>query len=346
MRRRSAPVRWASIGLLAVAGSAGALYFVAGGSGKKPTLPTKPQEIVTEPTADRVEDSPSEPAEPAPSLELSASDSHPARAAQIAVVLDDVDATLHGLRVTWPGKLGDVPWRAADWLTPERLDRELGALDSQLAGASDSLSRRTREWIAVARPDGARLFALHAAWSAPGASADAIGAELRPLFDRLVAASESVHDAVAADLQAPPPATMASLAWACRVSPLLARLPSRGAANVLVEKGGGSTASPMTMPEPSLDEIRALADRCLDESRAFLAANPADQLDHTEIYLLSLANSTVLGLLQERERRRHAPDTRVFISTAGNLARQSSYVATQRRKHDPTLRAEAEAPPP
>lgn len=343
--RRSTPTRWASLGLLALAGLGGAAYFVVGSSGAKPPVPRSPDGA--QQSAGTAELPAVSPTGPAPELQLSAADARGARAAQIAVVLDDIDATLHGLRATWPGQLGQFEWRPASWLTTERLDRELAALDSQLVGASDPLSVRTREWVNVARADGARLLALHAAWSAPGASADALGAELRPLFDRLVVASQSMHAAVAADMPAPPPGTLASLAAACRVAPLLARLPLRGAAAgpAIVEQGGGVTPSP-PMREPPIAEIRALADRCMDEARVFLAANPADQLDHHDIYQLSLANSTALNLLHEHERRRQPPDTRVFISTAANLAQQSSYLATARRQYDPTLRPAEAAPTP
>jgi hypothetical protein len=241
--------------------------------------------------------------------------------------------------------VGQFPWRSSS-LTAERLEQDLSALDGELAGASDPLSARTREWIAVARVEGPRLLALQAAWSAPGASADELAAELRPLFARLVAASQAVHDAVARELQRPPPGTLASLAYACRVSPLLARLPVRGLAleAPILEAGGGAAPSP-AMPEPPAAELRALATACLDEARAYLAANAGAELDYNETYEIGLATSLTNSVLQEEERRRAPNDRRAFVSTAGNMAQSSSYLATTRRRRDPLLRpAEAALP--
>jgi hypothetical protein len=313
--RRSRPARWAILVMLGIAGAVGAMYFVVGGSGKPPAMPRKPPQVT--PAA----------AVTAPAVQLAPSSAHDwraARAAQIAVVLDDLDATLQSMRLTWPVAMGSVAWIAPSWLTPERLAQDLAALDSQLSGADDPLSARTREWIAVARVDGARLFELQAAWSKPGASADAIGAELRPLFDRLAAAGRSVHAAVAADVRAPDDGTMASLAARCRVAPLLARLPD---------------APP--------DELRARSADCLDATRSFLAFNPGAELDHADIYRISLATSLAVNLLHEHDRRRRDAAARgVFISAAGNLAQESALLAISRRRDDPSLRqAEAEAVP-
>ena len=320
------------------------MYFVAGSS------PRKAEKLAQRAAALPVSgESTAPPIGPAPSLQLSATDAtdaRAARAAQIAVVLDDIDATLHSIRLTWPGKMGTFAWSAPGWLTAERLDRELAALDSQLVGASDTVSLRTREWIAVARPDGARLLALNAAWAAPGASADEITAELRPIFDRLVAASQAVHAAVAADLRPLPSGTLSALAAACRIAPLLARMPVRGAAaEAPIAEQGGRPPSSAPLPEPRPAELRELATACSDESRAYLVRNPDDQLDYHDIYQLSLASQMTINLLSEMDRRRKPPDRDTFISATGNLAQESSYLATSRRQYDPSLLpAEAEAP--
>ncbi|MBZ0235584.1 MAG: hypothetical protein K8M05_24855 [Deltaproteobacteria bacterium] len=99
------------------------------------------------------------------------------------------------------------------------------------------------------------------------------------------------------------------------------------------------------MSEPPESELRALATACLDETRAFLAAHPGAALEHDDIYRLGLANQMALNLLHEASRRRKPSTTRVFVSTAANLAQESSLLATARRRHDPTLRAEAETVP-
>lgn len=372
--RRGAPVRWATLGLLAAVGIGGAVYFVGGSSGTKPPDPrnlaaTKSgveTALGPDPALARAPDPapapalapvapplvapyaelpPEPPDEPAASLLSSTSPASAARAARVAVVLDDLDATLHGLRLTWPGKMGAVPWRLPRRLEADELERELAALDDQLAGASDPLTLRTREWIAVVRVDGGRLLALHAAWSAPGASADELAAELHPSFDRLVAASQALHAAVAAELTPPPRGTLARLASACRVAPLLARLPLRGTAAVAygVEAGGPAPA-PAPMPEPPERELRERANACAKEALAFLDAHPGEALDHEVIFQVALANQLAVNLLREAERRRRPAAPRVFVSAAGNLAQESSMLATTRRRHDPTLGV-TEAPP-
>lgn len=332
--------------MLGIFGGVGALYFVVGGTGKGPAIPRKPAEVARSGGAEPA-------AVTAPTVQLAATgapDGRGARAAQIAVMLDDLDATLQSMRLTWPGRMGGVAaWSAPSWMTRERMTQELAALDSQLTGADDPLSSRTREWIAVARVDGARLLELQAAWSKPGASADAIAAELRPLFDRLVVASQAVHAAVAADVQVPENGTMASLAARCRVAPLLARLPLMGAARPAAPvEQGGATYRPMPMPDVPVAELRALATDCLDAARSYLAFQPDAELDHGDIYRLSLMTNLAMNLLHEHDRRRRdvaAHD--VFISTTGNLAQESALMAISRRRDDPSLRpAEAEAPPP
>ncbi|HUQ08512.1 MAG TPA: hypothetical protein VM261_38740 [Kofleriaceae bacterium] len=343
--RRGAAIRWAALVMLAFAGAVGTLYFVVGGTGKGPPMPRKGPEVARSGGGEPA------PAVTAPTVQLAptdARDARGARAAQIAVVLDDLDATLQSMRLTWPGVMGSIAWTAPMWLTAERMAQELAALDSQLSGAEDALSLRTRGWIAVARVDGARLFELQAAWSKPGASADSIAAELRPLFDRLVVASRAVHAAVAADLQSPPPGTMAALAAACRVAPLLARLPVMGAARPApAVENAGPAYQPLPIVEVPVEELRAISTACLDESRAYLRANPGDELNHTDIYRLSLATNLAVNLLHEHDRRRRDVAARaVFISATGNIAHESALFALSRRQDDPSLRpAEAEAPP-
>jgi hypothetical protein len=334
--------------MMAIFGGLGAMFFVVGGSDRSLRDRRKPPEAPRPGLAAALDAPPDVmPVGPAPSLELSGAGASAARAAQIAVVHDYRYASLHAMRHTWPGQLGPYPWRGPAWMTGERLEGELAALDSQLAGATDPLSVHTRAWIAVARSDGARLLALHAAWSAPGASVDAIAAELRPIFDRLVAASQAVHAAVAAAASPPQPGSLAALAAGCRVAPLLARLPVRGhAAGPPIVEAGGAATTQLTLAEPPPTELRALSDACLDAARAFSDANPGDQLDHHDIHQLSLATQLAINVLHEAERRRAARPGAPFISAAGNLAQQSSYLATSRRRYDPSLRpAEAEAPP-
>ena len=367
--RRGAPVRWAMLGLLAAVGIGGAGYFVGGSSGTKPPDPHRlaamragvetapaperapepapapvPGPVAPPLVAPYAELPPEPPEEPAASLLSSTSPASAARAARVAVVLDDLDATLHGLRLTWPGKMGALPWRLPRRLDADQLERELAALDDQLAGAHDPLTLRTREWIAVARADGTRLLSLHAAWSAPGASADELAAELHPIFDRLVAASQALHAAVAAELTPPPRGTLARLASACRVAPLLARLPLRGTAAVTYGvEAGGPSPSPVPMPEPPERELRERATACAREALAFLDAHPGEALDHDVIYQLALANQLAVNLLREAERRRRPASPRAFVSAAGNLAQESAMLATARRRHDPSLPA-ADAP--
>lgn len=346
--RRSTPVRWAILGALALAGTAGALFFVGGSGPRKMPKPAPPPDPTRQASA-------AEPAAAPPALPAlpPAGRDRALRAAQIAVVLDGIDANLHALRIEWPGQKDSiVDWDWPDWMPLARMNEQLAALDAQLGAATDPLSNATRAWLAMARSDGARLHELVGMWNKPDASVDAITAELRPMFDRMVAASQAVHAAVAADLVAPERGTLAALGNACRVAPLFARMSLVGPAapRPAVERNG-APATPADdhalQADVTFDELHAHSLACLDEVRAFLAARPVGRLDYHAVYQLGLASQTATNLLVEIGRRQDARKDRPYVSATGTLAHESTYMSAQRREHDASLRpVPAEASPP
>jgi hypothetical protein len=329
--RRSTAARWAILGSLAAAGVLGALFYV-GLSGKRKQIPIPA--VVPAETAGQPASIPVPTLVPMPP----AGGDHALRAAQIAVVLDVVDANLHALRLSWPGtKDSVIRWEWPAWMPLDRMNQELTALEAQLGAATDPLANATRTWIAMARTDGARIQELVGMWNKPDSSVDAIAAEVRPMFDRMVVASQAVHAAVAAELAPPAHGTLAAVGAACRVAPLFARLPLVGPAAT------GTVAERDTV---TFDEMYARSLACLDEARAFLAAHPVDRLDYHVTYQFGLATQTANNLLVEIGRRQDALKGGAYVSATGNLAHESTYMSAQRREHDPSLRpVPAEAPP-
>jgi uncharacterized protein (DUF1810 family) len=311
--RRSTATRWAILGLLAVLGVAGAGFYV-GLSGKRKQIPVPG---VTVPSAEP----PAAPTAPQPS----AGGDRALLVAQIEVVLDDIDANLHALRLEWPGRRSlVVRWTWPDWMPLDRMDRELAELEARLGTETDPLATATRAWIAMARIDGPRLHELVGMWNEPDASIDAIAAEVRPMFDRMVLASQAVYAAVAVELRPVAHGTLAALAASCRVAPMLARL-----------------------PDVTSDEMYGVSLACLDEARAFLAAHAGDRVDDHVAHQLGLATLTANDLLVEMARRHDAANGDAGGSSTSTLAHASTDLAAERRQLDPSLRpVPAEAPPP
>lgn len=267
------------------------------------------------------------------------------RAAQLAVVLDGVDATLHGVRLSWPGRPGPIGWRWPAWATATALDDDLAALAAQLGDGDDELTRAARRWLAVARSAIPHLSDRVAAWPPPAdGSEDRLAIELREAFHRLATASRELHAVVDAALPPAAPGSLAALARACRVAPLLAGLPLRGAAArgaTVVELDGRLRPLPPQAPLPA-GSLRAQAAACLQAASAHAAVREGPPLTATDVRALALAGAIGSGLLDEELRRADpATERGVFVSRAPLLAQQSSYLAALRRAHDPALR-----PPP
>jgi hypothetical protein len=344
--RRSTAARWAILGSLAAFGVLGALFYVGFSGARKRILPP---DVAVPTKAKPAGSSPVPALVPMPP----AGNDRALRAAQIAVVLDDIDANLHALRLSWPGQKDSVvDWEWPDWMPLDRMNKEIAALDQQLGTATDPLSTATRTWIAMARTDGPRIHELVGMWNKPDSSVDAIADEVRPMFDRMVIASQAVHAALAADLVQPEHGTLAAVGAACRVAPMFARLPLVGPAapRSAAERGASPAeaipAAPL-QPEVTFDEMRAHSLACLDEARAYLADYPVDRLDYHVTYQFGLATQTANNLLVEIGRRRDAIKGSAYVSATGNLAHESTYMSAQRREYDPSLRpVTAEAPPP
>ncbi len=264
--------------------------------------------------------------------------------ARLDLVLADLDLALHGLRLTWRPTGPSPAWRWPFWVSDLHLailGRELAAL-ATTEPRVPTLDAAIREYHATVLADAQRLQQLVGAWHAPGASTDALAAELGRLFERLGRVSHTLHAAATttrAAVPTPVGGSFAALSAACLAATRhLADLPAPAAAPAAVPVEVDPTAPPPPAPSvyaaaPTASALAASARACLRASADYLDHNPDGDSQIT--FAAVLAGAITTGLLHERDglgKRWPA-----YVPRALNLAQSASHLARQHRRLDPRL---------
>lgn len=245
-----------------------------------------------------------------------------AKLAAYRVFLDDADLTFHALRISWPGARPD-PWRWPSWLSSEEAGKALDTLD-QLGDTPPripAVDDAARRYLEIVRPELARWQKLVVQASDASRWLDEVVAS----FDRFVAVSRALRDAVAAVPEPEPaPRSLAAVVKACRVgSDLTAR--ATWFAQLPAEAGAAAPRRPASTVELEPLELHRAGLACYRAALAYLEERAPD--DYATSYDLRLHVTLGMMLLDEAERRSQA---RRYLSALPRYAQNAAYEARRR----------------